>query len=187
MWPLKITLLMWSTWYVAIYLLAASGHVECLKILIQNAEDRQAVDCLDELERYHVWNFILPHSDIYYSYLWTTAIQATIRSKLTFRYLFMFRTPLMTAVAHGHMDTMLVLLDLGANIHAQDVYRRTALHRAVSKTYMFCVCVIHNCTTYIAHEHFSCINAILLIPPCPIVSMSLKTSRRNLHNNIQQH
>ena len=38
----------------------------------------------------------------------------------------------MTAVAHGHMDTMLVLLDLGANIHAQDVYRRTALHRAVS-------------------------------------------------------
>ncbi len=42
------------------------------------------------------------------------------------------RTPLMTTVEHGHLDTLIVLLDLGANIHAQDVYRRTALHRAVS-------------------------------------------------------
>ena len=45
----------------------------------------------------------------------------------------------MTAVAHGHMDTMLALLDLGANIHAQDVYRRTGLHRAVGKNRQSCV------------------------------------------------
>ena len=28
-----------------------NGHTECLKVLIQNADDRDAVDCIDELER----------------------------------------------------------------------------------------------------------------------------------------
>ena len=37
----------------------------------------------------------------------------------------------MLAVAGGHVDTTLVLLGMGANIHAVDVYHRTALHRSV--------------------------------------------------------
>ena len=37
----------------------------------------------------------------------------------------------MLAVADGHTETTLVLLGMGANIHAVDVFHRTALHRAV--------------------------------------------------------
>ncbi len=52
-----------------------------------------------------------------------------------------FRTPLMIAVANGHLDSLMVLLGLGANIQAQDIYRRTALHRAVSSNNYFCTVV----------------------------------------------
>ena len=43
----------------------------------------------------------------------------------------------MLAVANGHVDGSLMLLNLGANIHAVDVYHRTALHRGVRNVLRF--------------------------------------------------
>lgn len=37
----------------------------------------------------------------------------------------------MLAVTNGHVETTLILLGMGANIHALDSGHRTALHRAV--------------------------------------------------------
>ncbi len=72
----------------------------------------------------------------------------------------------MSAVVHGHLETMLALLDLGANIHAQDVYRRTALHRAVSTS-------LHKCAEFlpvvrVVRSLFLCANKLpwLLISYC---------------------
>ncbi len=47
----------------------------------------------------------------------------------------------MIAVANGHLDSLMVLLGLGASIQAQDIYRRTALHRAVSSDIYCCILV----------------------------------------------
>lgn len=72
---------------------AAYGQADCLKLLIQNCEDPDTVDCLDEMDR----------------------------------------TPLMIAVANGHIDAVLLLISQGANIQAMDAFGRTALHRGVSR------------------------------------------------------
>ena len=45
---------------------------------------------------------------------------------------FICRTPLMLAVANGHVEAVLQLVEMGANIQAMDVYCRTALHRGVT-------------------------------------------------------
>ena len=42
-----------------------------------------------------------------------------------------FRTPLMLATSSGHFECVKLLLNLGANVYAMDVYQRTALHRGV--------------------------------------------------------
>lgn len=42
------------------------------------------------------------------------------------------RTPLMMAVANGHVDTVLYLIANGAIVNAKDSQGRTSLHRGVS-------------------------------------------------------
>ena len=60
---------------------------------------------------------------------------------------YFFRTPLMLSTACGHIDAVLVLLAMGANIHSVDVYHRTALHRGVRLQYnlIFWTCVVQTC------------------------------------------
>lgn len=50
----------------------------------------------------------------------------------TFYGLFLYRTPLMLAVANGHVDAVLYLIANGAIVNNQDVHGRTALHRGAS-------------------------------------------------------
>ncbi len=38
----------------------------------------------------------------------------------------------MLSVSHGNLDSSLLLIEMGANIHAIDAYHRTAMHRGVS-------------------------------------------------------
>ena len=44
----------------------------------------------------------------------------------------------MIAAANGHIDAVLLLISIGANIHAVDAYHRTALHRGVSYFNVIC-------------------------------------------------
>ena len=39
----------------------------------------------------------------------------------------------MMAVAHGHTDAVLLLVNYGANLSTTDKYGRTALHRGVGR------------------------------------------------------
>ena len=39
----------------------------------------------------------------------------------------------MISVFHGHVDATLLLLSMGSNVHATDLYHRTAMHRGVSE------------------------------------------------------
>lgn len=47
-------------------------------------------------------------------------------------YAMICRTPLMMAVANGHVDTVLYLIANGAIVNAKDSQGRTSLHRGVS-------------------------------------------------------
>ncbi|KAK2161473.1 hypothetical protein NP493_1584g00026 [Ridgeia piscesae] len=49
------------------------------------------------------------------------------------------KTPLMMAVAGGHIMAALLLLNMGANVNAVDIYRRTALHRGTANGHEECV------------------------------------------------
>lgn len=44
-------------------------------------------------------------------------------------------TPLMLAAAHGHLETVRALLDLGADVNAEDMTGWTALHAAARNGY----------------------------------------------------
>ena len=48
----------------------------------------------------------------------------------------------MVAVAHGHVDAVMVLLGMGSSVEASDIYNRTALHRGVSLNPEYC-CLLH--------------------------------------------
>lgn len=51
---------------------------------------------------------------------------------VTFLFLFPSRTPLMLAVAHGHIDAVSLLLEKEASVDAADLLGCTALHRGVT-------------------------------------------------------
>lgn len=51
-----------------------------------------------------------------------------------------FRTPLMLAVAYGHIDAVSLLLEKEASVDAADILGCTALHRGVISHFILCFC-----------------------------------------------
>lgn len=52
------------------------------------------------------------------------------------------RTPLLAAAEHGHINTINLLLEKGANFLAVDVKGRTALHEAAQNGHELCTSVL---------------------------------------------
>lgn len=63
---------------------------------------------------------------------WSVMSYAVVLALSSNLYAMFCRTPLMMAVANGHVDTVLYLIANGAIVNAKDSQGRTSLHRGVS-------------------------------------------------------
>ena len=103
---------------------AGSGHVDIVKVLIENGANVNILD-FEDFSTVLYRAAYTGHADIA-----KLLIQNGAHVNATMRYR---ETALHYAAEEGHCDVAKVLLQNGADVNAVDCYKRTALHRAAAR------------------------------------------------------